>query len=86
MLGGSCAVELVERWKEIDQATGNQGTCSIFSEKKSTMELDSDKALKDGAPSTVHAEAEVFKEQKKTPLNFSDALVLIDTSNMVDLI
>lgn len=84
MLGGSCAVELVERWKEIDQATG-KGTCSIF-RSISTMEFDSDKALKDGASSNVHAEAEVFKEQGKRSMHFSDALVLIDTSNMVDLI
>lgn len=65
MLGGSCAVELVERWKEIDQATGHSRHLQHFAEKKSTMEFDSDKALKDGAPATVHAEAEVFKEEKK---------------------
>ena len=60
-------VVLLNSWRDGRRSIRRLGIRALaaFVGKKSAMEFDSDKALKDGAPSTVHAEAEVFKEQKK---------------------
>ena len=58
---------LLNSWRDGRRSIRRLGIRALaaFFGKKSTMDFDSDKALKDGASSTVHAEAEVFKEQKK---------------------